>query len=137
MRRHGLEAEMTSVRAAFTAEAGAEGVHELFRQRRTPTAIFACNDRAAIGALGALSQRGIRVPEDVSVIGYDGIAMGSLPQIDLTTVEQPRFEMGRTAVQVILERIRDDRREARRVIMPPHLVIRRTTAPPSRRRRSP
>jgi DNA-binding LacI/PurR family transcriptional regulator len=135
MRGLGLEAEMQSVRAAFTSEAGAEGVHELFRRREPPTAIFACNDRAAIGALGALHQRGVRVPEDVSVVGYDGISIGALPQINLTTIHQPRFEMGRTAVEVLLERIRGDRRDVRRVVMPPRLVVRGTTAPPSRRRR--
>jgi DNA-binding LacI/PurR family transcriptional regulator len=135
MRRHRLESEIINVRAAFTAEAGAEGAHELSRLRRPPTAIFACNDRAAIGALGALSQRGVRVPEDMSVVGYDGIATGSLPQIDLTTVAQPRYEMGRSAVGLILERIRGQRAEARRVVLPPQLVVRGTTAPPPRLRR--
>lgn len=134
MRDHGLGEEIQTVHAAFTAEAGAEGAHQLCRLRRPPTAIFACNDRAAIGALGALHQRGVRVPEDMSVVGYDGISLGALPQIDLTTVSQPRFEMGRSAVGIILERIRDQRTEARRVVLPPQLIIRGTTAPPARRR---
>jgi DNA-binding LacI/PurR family transcriptional regulator len=136
MRRFGLGDHIQTVRAAFTAEAGAEGVHELCRRREPPTAIFVCNDRAAVGALGALDQRGLRVPEDVSVVGYDGISIGALPQIQLTTVLQPRVEMGRTAVEVLLERLRGERTTARRVVMPPRLIVRGTTAPPGRRRPS-
>lgn len=132
MRRHGLEHEINTMRGAFTAEAGAEAVDRLLRLERLPTAVFVCNDRAAVGALGALRQRGVRVPEDMSVIGYDGIAVGALPQIDLSTIAQPRYEMGRLAVGVILERIRGDRTEAKRVILPPELVARGTTAPPAR-----
>jgi DNA-binding LacI/PurR family transcriptional regulator len=135
MRRLGLEDRVQVVRSAFTAEAGAEGVHELCRRQEPPTAIFACNDLAAIGALGALQQRGLRVPDDVSVVGYDDTSLASLRQIDLTTIHQPRIEMGRTAVEVLLERIRAERTRARRVVMPPQLVIRGTTAPPGRRRR--
>jgi DNA-binding LacI/PurR family transcriptional regulator len=136
MRRAGLEPFIESIRAAFTAQAGAEGVHELCRRREPPTAIFAANDIAAIGALGALHERGLRVPEDVSVVGYDDTSLASLPQVDLTTIHQPRFEMGRTAVEVLLERIRGERTQVRRVVMPPKLVIRSTTAPPGRDRRT-
>jgi DNA-binding LacI/PurR family transcriptional regulator len=134
MRRCGLGAHIQSIRGAFTPEGGAEGVHELFRRSRPPTAIFAANDICAIGAIGALEARGLQVPDEVSVVGYDDGFLASLPMVELTTINQPKTEMGRTAVEILLERIRGERDGPRRVVMPPRLVTRRTTAPPPRTR---
>ena len=131
MRKHGLGAHARIVKGSFTEEGGRLGVAQLLSGTR-PTAIFAANDLAAIGTLSALAERDIRVPEEISVVGYDNTALAAVRHIDLTTVDQPRPDMGRAAVRLLLERLEDGRREPRRVLIPPTLVVRGSTAPPVR-----
>jgi DNA-binding LacI/PurR family transcriptional regulator len=136
MERHGLAREARVVAGSYTEEGGWRGVAALFSRGMAPTAVFAANDLAAIGTLSALAEKGKRVPEDVSVVGYDNTALAAVHHIHLTTVDQPRPEMGRTAVSLILERLDGERRIARHLLMPPSLVVRGTTAPPAGRRAS-
>ncbi|MGH2735128.1 MAG: LacI family DNA-binding transcriptional regulator [Actinomycetota bacterium] len=112
----------------YTEEGGAGGVAHLLNGRARPTAIFAANDLAAIGALQALEERGLRVPEDVSLVGYDNTGLAGLGHIDLTTIDQPRHEIGATAVKLLLDRLDGGRRRARHVLLQPGLVVRGTTA---------
>jgi DNA-binding LacI/PurR family transcriptional regulator len=130
MGRHGSRSSARVVPGAFTEEGGRDGVTGLLRDRRGVTAIFVGNDLAAVGALDALDQHGLQVPADVSLVGYDNIALAGLGHIDLTTIDQPRHDMGVTAVRLLLERRDEDRRSARHLVVPPSLVIRGSTGPP-------
>jgi DNA-binding LacI/PurR family transcriptional regulator len=130
MRRHGLAERIRVIPGAYTEEGGAGGVGRMLRDGASPTAVFVANDLAAVGALHALEERGLKVPADVSVIGYDNTALAALGHIDLTTVHQPRREMGSTAVRLLLERLDGGRRTARHQVVAPRLVVRGTTAPP-------
>lgn len=132
MARHGLRASARVVPASFTEEGGRDGVTGLLRDRRGVTAIFLGNDLAAVGALDTLVHHGLRVPEDMSLMGYDNIALAGLGHIDLTTLDQPRRDMGVTAVGLLLERRDGDRRIARHLVVPPSLVVRGSTGPPPR-----
>lgn len=132
MRSHGLAEEATIVHGAFTEEGGVGGVERLLARGRPPTAIFAANDLVAVGALHALGERGLRVPEDVSLVGYDNISLAALGHVDLTTIDQPRRQLGAIAVRLLLERLDRGRREARHLVLPPHLVTRGTTTFPGR-----
>lgn len=130
MKRLNLEAEARIVGGAHSEEGGRKGVAALLATGERPTAIFAGNDLCALGALAALDEQGIRVPEDVSIVGYDNIALAGLRQIHLTTVNQPRPDMGTIAVTLLLERLEQDRAQSRSILLPPTLVVRGTTAPP-------
>jgi DNA-binding LacI/PurR family transcriptional regulator len=135
MARHGLTRSATVVPGSFTEEGGREGVTALREGRAQATGVFVGNDLAAVGALDAFHQHGLRVPEDVSLVGYDNIALAGLGHINLTTIDQPRREMGVTAVRLLLERRDEDRHKARHVVVPPALVVRGSTGPPPRVRR--
>ena len=129
MQRRGLDEFMCIVDGSYADEGGRRGVAALFADTVHPTAIFVANDLAALGALRALSELGLRVPEDISVVGYDNTALAAVSQIQLTTIDQPRPDMGRTAVMLLLERLTGLRDTTRHVLMPPKLVVRETTGP--------
>ena len=116
-------------------EADAEApVVELIETARIPTAIFAFNDLVAAGALSTLDSAGLRVPDDISVVGYDNTFIAALTHMSLTAVNQPRTRMGQLAIRTILERIEDGRTEPARIDLAPTLEVRGSTGPPRRRR---
>lgn len=90
-------------------------------------AVFAASDRMAIGAMRALRRRGLRVPEDVQVVGFDDIELAALVEPPLTTVAQPSFEMGRRSAELLLRLIDGRRPRKRSILLEPALVIRGTT----------
>jgi LacI family transcriptional regulator, galactose operon repressor len=98
---------------------------------RRPTGFAAANDIAAIALIEAVERLGGRVPHDVSVVGFDGINLGGLSRIGLTTVAQPREQLAETGMRLLMDRI-DGRApsSARHVLLEPELVVRATTAPP-------
>ena len=109
-------------------EIGYKPMQGLLEKTRDFTAIFCFNDIAAIGAIRALKDAGRRVPEDVSVVGFDDIQSAAYSTPSLTTVRQPLFEMGQRGAQILLERIAN--REAAypaEVVMEPELVVREST----------
>ena len=97
-----------------------------------PTAIFAFNDSIAIGALHAARDHGLRVPEDLSVVGFDDIEPATLVTPALTTVRQPLSEMGRTAVKVLVRLLERRVSETPHIELATRLVVRESTAPPRR-----
>ena len=138
-RRRGFEAALVAhdleqivTPGSYTEEGGAEGVRELLAMDQHPTAIFAPNDLAALGCLQALSDAGRSVPDDVSLMGYDNAWLAGLRHISLTTIDQPRHELGTTSVQLLMERLEHGRKESRHIVLEPSLVVRSTTAPPAK-----
>lgn len=94
-----------------------------------PTAVFAANDLGAIGAMDHLRRSGYRIPEDISVIGYDDIRLSQLAGIDLTTINQPTGQMGATAAARIIKRIESADTAGHQVLIEPALRVRSTTRP--------
>jgi DNA-binding LacI/PurR family transcriptional regulator len=129
MRAHRLARHALVIPGDFTEEAGVSAAGELLRRAELPTAIFAANDMVAAGLLGGLDRAGVQVPDDVSIVGYDNISIAHLAHVSLTTVDQPRTEMGRLALELLLDRI-DNRRANEVRLIEPSLVVRSTTAPP-------
>lgn len=106
-----------------------EGVLRLMQTANPPTAIFASNDLMAIGAMGELRSLGLSVPRDVSVVGFDDVLMSSYVAPRLTTIRQPVYEMGRRAVQMVLDALgRGEQSVPRHVILNHELVVRESTA---------
>ena len=109
---------------------GYEPVKAMLSRTRDFTALFAFNDIAAIGAIRALHEAGLRVPDDVSVIGFDDVLSASFGIPSLTTVRQPLRQMGQSGVEHLLQRINNPQAPyPQRVIMQPELVIRESTGP--------
>ncbi|MBZ0291433.1 MAG: LacI family transcriptional regulator [Anaerolineae bacterium] len=94
-----------------------------------PTAIFACNDLSAFGAMEAVRESGLRIPDDISIIGFDDIPQASLIYPKLTTVRQPLEQMGQVAVKILLECIEDLGRPTQHVSLKTELVIRDSCGP--------
>jgi len=111
-----------------TLETGRE-VDLLLKLRRPPTAIFATNDIIALGAWRKLLEMGVRVPEDVSLIGYDNIEMTQITVPDLTTIGQDKAEMGRQAVLALFEAMETKQVTGETTYIPPRLIVRGSTGP--------
>jgi DNA-binding LacI/PurR family transcriptional regulator len=129
MRRRRLCRHARVIAGDFTEEAGTSAARELLATGEVPTAIFAANDLVAAGLLGGLDRAGIDVPGAISVVGYDNISIAHLAHVSLTTVDQPRTEMGRLALELLLDRI-DNHRPSQVRLLEPELIIRSTTGPP-------
>ena len=128
MTKAGLGRHVRVIPGEYTEEAGFQGARELFKTNKSPSAVFAANDLSAIGAIQALGEMGMRVPQDVSVIGYDNTHLSAFEHISLSTVNQPRRSMGRRATQLLVERVEAGRNKARHIVVPPTLIPRSTTA---------
>ena len=125
----GLERHASVVAGEFTEAAGVAAAEKLLRGKRLPTAVFAANDLLAVALIDRLEDDGVRIPGDVSVVGFDNTFVAALNHIRLTTVNQPREEMGREALALLLERVSGRTKRAVRLHQPT-LVVRSTTAPP-------
>ena len=129
MRNHGLRNSAVVLAGGLTENAGARAATELLGQKRPPTAIVAFNDRQATGVLDVLVRRGLRVPEDVSVIGYDDSRLAKIPHVQMTTISQDAQEMARVALLDALALIAGQPAQER--VLTPTLVERSTTGPVS------
>jgi len=102
---------------------------KMLLERKQPfTALFAYNDASAIGAIRAIREAGMRVPEDVSVVGFDDIQAAMFHSPSLTTVRQPLHQMGEIAAKVLLDRLEGKEDWPKQVAVKPELVIRESTA---------
>ncbi|HSV31143.1 MAG TPA: LacI family DNA-binding transcriptional regulator [Atribacteraceae bacterium] len=120
------------LRGDFKMESGSRAV-QLFLQLPPPrpTALFAANDAMAMGVLESLAELGVKVPEELSVIGFDDTPLGGLHCVQLTTISQSIAEQGALSARMLVERITQSKKsEPRHVVLPPKLIIRKTTARP-------
>lgn len=112
---------------------GEQAAEELLARPEPPTAIFAFNDNAAIGTLNAARRRGLRVPEDLSVVGFDDTFQATIVTPQLTTVRQPLAELGRLGVSLLMRLVEGQRLDALRIELATTLVVRESTGPAPRR----
>lgn len=129
MHDHGLAGHVRVVPGGYTEGEGAEAGVRLLAEGPS-TAVIAANDLCAIGLLDVVIRAGLRVPEDLSVIGYDDSRFGILPGIDLTSVRQNIPRTARLAVKTVAARLDKPTRKPRELVTQPKLTIRGSTAPP-------
>ncbi|WP_266158938.1 LacI family DNA-binding transcriptional regulator [Dyella silvatica] len=118
----------------FSIEAGERAIERLLSQARSFSAVFCSNDEMAIGAMRALSSHGLRVPEDVSVVGFDDIRFARYTTPSLTTVAQPKNALGREAMTMMIELLNDPQVPPRKRVLSADLVVRGSTAPRTSKR---
>ena len=116
------------IESDFSCTGGYEAAGRLLSGDR-PSAIFACNDMMGIGVLRAAAERHIRVPEQLSVIGFDDVQMSRYVYPALTTVGQSILQLGETAAQVLLRRIATPQQAVEQLIVAPNIVLRESTGP--------
>ena len=117
-------------RGDFHPESGYHAARSLLDRLAAPTAIFACNDLMALGALRAAAEFDRVVPRDLAVVGFDDIELASFTSPPLTTIAQPKSDLGRLAVEWLIEHIADKTRPARRELLPTRLIVRGTCGGP-------
>jgi DNA-binding LacI/PurR family transcriptional regulator len=115
-----------------TPQLGYPCTQELLSRKQRFTALFAYNDISAIGAIWALNEAGLRVPEDVSVVGFDDIPLAVFSRPDLTTVRQPLQRMGQIAAQTIIDRIEGISDHVPEIVIEPELIVRSSSGPANR-----
>ena len=109
-------------------ESGYNAMRELLDADARPTAVFAASDELAIGAYRAIAESGLRIPQDISVVGFDNIEASAYTTPPLTTVHQPFADLGIEALTLLLEMLYKDNSEVSSVLLPAQLVIRESTA---------
>lgn len=113
---------------SFDLQSGYKRMEQLMQLKNKPDAVFCGNDFIAIGALHYAREHGINVPEQVAIMGFDDIACATLPQVGLSTIEQPRDELGQQALEALMQDMNTfPVRNKQRILVEPKLKIRQTT----------
>jgi LacI family transcriptional regulator len=111
----------------WTCIAGYDAMRAVLHQGPRPSAIFAANDRMAIGAMAALTDAGLRVPYDISIVGLDDIEVSAYQCPPLTTIQQPFGDLATTALRLLLDLLADRSPPTTQIVMQPRLVVRHST----------
>lgn len=119
------------VESHFDFEGGVLGIQSLLTQSSRPTAVFCCSDTIAVGAYQAIQQQGLRIPQDLSIIGYDDIELARYLSPPLSTICQPKAELGKLAVEALLQRIKNPNENYRTLVLEPTCILRGSISTPS------
>ncbi len=132
LRAAGLRPEPALVREGnFKQDSGRELTRRLLELSPPPTALFCTNNLMTVGAIQTLQERGVRIPADLSLVGYDDMEWWTLTNPPLTTVGQPAYDLGREAMRLLLAQIETgSRRRPQRVTLKPELLTRESCGPP-------
>jgi len=128
LRDHNLEyGKELTMESISTQESGYEAMRKILKSSSIPTAVFAANDLDAIGAMKAIKEKGLKIPEDISLVGFDDIQLASYIEPSLTTVRQPIFKMGTTAISLLVQLIEGKEKKHPKVELPTQLIIRKSS----------
>ncbi|MDT8860802.1 LacI family transcriptional regulator [Alkalihalobacillus sp. MEB130] len=125
LHQHGLKVDESLIfEGEWSLESGYHLANQMLFQKKLPTAIFAASDNLAIGAISALSEQGVRIPEDISIVGFDNIAVSEYLTPALTTIEQPSVQIGEKAADMLLTILDHQLLEQMHVELNSKLIIR-------------
>jgi DNA-binding LacI/PurR family transcriptional regulator len=112
----------------FLKESGYRGGKRFLEMAEPPTAVFAANDYMALGTYQAIAEGGLRIPEDIALVGFNDIEFTAMKGIELTTIGQKKFEMGALAVKALVEKIEGGESKSctKEILLKPELIIRKT-----------
>lgn len=128
-RAHGLTSDTClQVEGNWNCESGYQAMRRMLACRPRPTGVFSANDRMGIGAIRAIREAGLRVPEDVSLVGLDDIEVAAYQSPPLTTVRQPFANMAVRAVELLIALLEGRALETPDIVIPPQLIVRQSTA---------
>lgn len=129
VREHGLPFSLDCVvESEFNEEAGYWATVELLKKKRKVTAIFAANDSIAVGVMTAVGEFGLKIPEDISLVGFNDIPIVSKLRPPLTSVHLPLFNMGYLAAEMLIKMINSEPLEQDGIVLEPELVVRESTS---------
>lgn len=114
------------VNGDFNTKSGYDIMDRLLKLKNPPDAIFAGNDVIALGALYCAQEFGLNIPMDFGIVGFDNVSFAKIPQVQLSTIEQPKYYMGKRALEMLIEEIKGKKR-AKKIVVEPKLIIRATT----------
>lgn len=119
-----------TVSGDYSLASGRSAMRQLLAGEEVPTAVFAANDEMAIGAIAEIKAQGLSVPDDISVVGFDDIAFSEYSDPPLTTIHQPRLEIGEQVMSLMLSLLSDEAIASDRIVLPHALISRASTAAP-------
>lgn len=133
LKKHGLEFNKKYVvEADWSAKLGKEAMEKLLSVSPRPTAVFVAGDEMAIESIKVAQSAGLKVPQDISIVGFDDVPAASYGEVPLTTVRQPFVEMGRKAVEMLNKMALGNTGKSLKVMMPTEFIERKSCAPPKR-----
>ncbi|KUO75921.1 MAG: hypothetical protein APF77_17220 [Clostridia bacterium BRH_c25] len=120
--------ETIIINGSFKTRSGYEIMNDLIKSGNIPDAVFAGNDVIALGVMQSAGENGLKMPEELGIVGFDDIDYAKLPQIQLTTIAQPKYQIGKRAVELLLKEINEkENQKSKIVILEPELIVRSTT----------
>lgn len=126
-----LRSEFVKIGSERFETGGYQYAQKLLKENKLPTAVFCAYDQMAYGAMKAFGEHGLRIPEDISVVGFDNNVMDDFTHVSLTTVTNPVEEMGAVAVRILMDKIENPRTHVvQRVSLQSRLITRSSTCPP-------
>lgn len=126
--KFGLQIDKRYIYASdFQRQTGYRIVRKMLADGDYPRAIFAENDILALGVIQAIREAALSIPGDIAVVGFDDIPFASFPEVQLTTIGQPKYEMGEIAVSILLDQMSGRNTEPRKVILEPQLIVRKSS----------
>lgn len=128
MMSQNLEVESSYIQEGdFKFESGYHQMMKLLALEVPPTAVFAFNDEMALGAIKAAKDSGVNVPNDLAVVGFDNIKMSSINEPSITTIDQPKYEIGKKAMEILLKLINNQELHNKKIVFKDELIVRGST----------
>lgn len=127
------EKKLLIVEGDFRIESGRMAATEILESKKLPTAVIVANDMMALGAMQEFKAAGLKIPQDISIVGFDDIAFAALAEPPLTTVCSPRVEIGRRAIEALITTIKIPNQQGVEIRIPTYLITRKSTAPPRKK----